>query len=440
MNSFLKKNVQHIIDNALCTGCGACSGICPHKAVTMIYNAAGFLHAQIDQKSCKNCKICLNVCPSNPDDLNNDTNTDIFHGKARSGYIGYATDNKIRKSGQSGGLVTALLCYLLENKVIKGAIVNKFNSYTNKVEAVLAKSKKSIIEGSGSYYIQTPVVETILKNGEFDIAAVVLGCQGESLMKIKQKYNKHLLPLYTFGLFCAGQNSSLMLSDLVKQTNVNNKSIESFRFRDKSAGGWPGNVCIYTKNGNMILNKNRRLSLKQIYESYRCILCFNQMNIYCDIAFGDPWGIYHKNNTEGNTVLVTRTKKGEELIHNAQKDRYIFVEEIPIKTILDGQTVDGRHKTKFFTAMEICNYRGWLFPYKKSMFKRHCYINNKYKNYLSKRLKYTRLFYLENKITKIYKLIILKKLALKSHKIFIIKRIARGIGKLLDIFSKLSDK
>ena len=118
-----------------------------------------------------------------------------------------------------------------------------------------------------------------------DTAAVVLGCQAESILKIRENYPRVKLPLYTIGLVCAGQNSGYMIDDLIEQSKCGKgESVTRFRFKDKSLGKWPGNVGVYTDRRIYKLNKQRRLDLKSIYESYRCILCYDQMNICSDLV------------------------------------------------------------------------------------------------------------------------------------------------------------
>lgn len=406
----MEKNINYITDNALCSACGACAAICQKDAITMSHNASGFLIAVIDEEKCINCGMCKNACPSVPENSISLDNVDMFHGNCIKGYIGYAAEDSIRQRSQSGGIVTALLCYLLEKKKIDGAIVNKFNSDTKRPQAVLANTKQSIIEGCGSYYTQSSVAETALNySKENNIAAVVLGCQAESFMRIKQKYPKVKLPVYTIGLVCAGQNSGYMIDDLIEQSKCGKENkITHFRFRDKFLGNWPGNVGIYTNNKTYVLNKKQRHDLKTIYESYRCILCFNQMNIFSDIVVGDPWGIKRNDIKKGYSIFITRTKKGEELIENAIKDGTIIADDISIQDIIKGQTVDGRHKTKFYTAKDICIKNKWSLPYNPDKVKNGEYLKpntRTYKN-IFVRVSRARNFFIEkdnNKISAIIK-------------------------------------
>ncbi|MFZ5974861.1 MAG: Coenzyme F420 hydrogenase/dehydrogenase, beta subunit C-terminal domain [Bacillota bacterium] len=408
----MRENIGHIPENALCTACGACAGICPKKAITMTHNPAGYLTAVLDKEKCVNCGKCYAVCPSNPQVTLQDEKIDLFHGQCLGAYIGHATDEEIRQKSQSGGIVTALLCYLLEKKAIDGAVVNKFDAATKRPQAVLATSKESIIEGCGSYYAQSAVAETILSHTDKRTAAVVLGCQAESLARIKQKYPDIQLPLYTIGLFCAGQNSGRLIDDLIEQSKYDlREDLVQFRFRDKRVGGWPGNVGIYSNKNVYKLDKSRRLALKPIYEEYRCILCSDQVNVFSDIVVGDPWGISRDDMKKGFSVVIARTEEGKALIEDAARDGAIAVEEIPAEMIMKGQTVDNRHKTKFFTARDICGEKNWMLPYNSACFEDVAYqkADKKTRAGLAKRLDYSRKFYLETDANRIEQMIKHKK-------------------------------
>ena len=161
----MKKNIEKIVEENLCCGCGTCSSTCPQQAITMVRNTAGFLVPEVDHNKCNDCGICLLTCPGNglPEDLTNRYD-DIFRGNNIAAYIGRATDEELWKNGQSGGVVSALLMYLLENKIIDKAVVNSFNPKTNKPIVTYVKDREGLIKSQGSYYSQSAVNEKAINN------------------------------------------------------------------------------------------------------------------------------------------------------------------------------------------------------------------------------------------------------------------------------------
>ena len=415
-------NVSIIVCNALCTGCGACSGVCTRNAVKMVENIAGFVVAEVIENRCNGCGVCLEVCPSNAANLLECSNEDVFHGNYVAGYIGYAKDNELRMKSQSGGIVTALLCYLLKKKLIDGAIVNSFNRDKRRPEAILAKTKNEIIDGCGSYYTQTSVVKKYLDNSNAaNLAAVVLGCHAESLHLLSEKYRGFKPPLYTIGLICAGQHSGLMIDDIIKMADpkVEDDVVQYFRFRDKRVGGWPGDVSIVTNKKSYAISKKKRLFLKPVYESHRCISCFDQMNIYSDLVCGDPWHIEGRQK-EGYTVVIARNEKGRKLLEDAYRDGSIVIEPLSVDAIFRGQTVDSRHKIKFVVTKEAYQKNKWLYPYSSNMFSRGVGVSAKKSDQLSvcRRLIYSRALFFEKNSDKLKGIISRKKLQISLENCF----------------------
>ena len=296
---------------------------------------------------------------------------------------------------------------MLEKGFIDGAIINNFNKKIRRPQSICVNTIEDIRKSSGSFYSQSSVVNTILENQDKKVGAVVLGCQAESLKLIHNKYPKIRLPEYTIGLFCAGQYSGNYIDDLIQSSECNPSEITNFRFRDKNAGGWPGNVKIYTADKEYVLDKSKRFFLKPVYESFRCLLCFDQLNIYSDISVGDPWGIQREDNKAGNSVIIVRTKKGQELLEEASNLGVIAIEPLPVEKIIRGQTVDNRLKTQFFTAMKICKNMGFKLPFNEEKFKHISYNlpTAKKSREIAKRLLFSRKVFLEEDLRKLQELI-----------------------------------
>ena len=47
---------------SMCTGCTACSNICPKKAISMNPDDKGFLYPEVDMSLCVQCGKCKAVC------------------------------------------------------------------------------------------------------------------------------------------------------------------------------------------------------------------------------------------------------------------------------------------------------------------------------------------------------------------------------------------
>lgn len=386
--------IKEISDIGLCTGCGACVGVCPKQAISMKYTYSGFLYASIDNIRCINCKKCTTICPTIMQIDFSYENNNQLEGNYIAAYVGYSNSNEIRNKGQSGGVVTACILYLLKSGLIEGAFINHFDENTQKNETFFATSEDEILNGAGSYYVQSSVCEQINQT-ESKIAIVTLGCQSQAFHLLGNQGRKK--PEYIFGLVCAGQHSKRYY----KQLTGSNK-IQQFRFRDKTIGGWPGDVSFRINNKNYNKDKKIRHKYKEFYESHRCLLCFDQMNIFSDITFGDPWGIKLDDITNGYTVFLTRTKKGDELIKKVIASNYIIAKPISPKDFISGQTVNTRHRNKFLLAKKYYKKRNIFFPYTNilSNYENEIEksITNKFKKNIEKRLTFSLKLYKATRI------------------------------------------
>lgn len=354
------KHIGEVGARALCTACGGCAAVCPVGAVTMQENPAGFMVACVDEAVCIGCGLCRKVCPGIPENMSRIAPRDLLHGVCVEGFVGYAADDAVRLGGQSGGIVTALLCHLLRSGAADAALVAGFDEAARRPKAVLAETEEAVLASAGSYYTQLPILPALREAKGKRIAAVTLGCQNESLT-LMEAAAPQLVPAYRIGLICAGQNSGAMIDDICREAGCD--APIAFRFRDKQAGGWPGAITVTDADGVHELPNRYRHSIKAVYECHRCLLCWDQMNTHADLVCGDPWGIAGKDTPEGHTVIIARTEKGLALLREAEAAGAVVLEKLPITEIMRGQTVGDRHRDKVYAAKAVYEKEGWAYPY-----------------------------------------------------------------------------
>ena len=102
---------------------------------------------------------------------------DILIGNYLNCYVGHATDYDIRYNSASGGLVTALLIFALEEGLIDGALVTRMKKDKPlEPEPFIARTREEIIEARGSKYCPVPAnvaLREILEANEGERFAVV---------------------------------------------------------------------------------------------------------------------------------------------------------------------------------------------------------------------------------------------------------------------------
>ena len=256
----MEKNIQGVIDNGLCSACGSCAGICPVNAIQMEANPAGFLYASINKEKCIGCAKCLRICPSFYENIPYIVPEDWSDGKYLTGYVGYAVSEEIREESQSGGLVSALLTYMLKNGTIDGAVVSDFDISLQKPIPKYVSSEEDIVHAAGSYYSQVPMLNMLWNHQDEKVAVVALGCQSESIHLAVDRL-KMKRPEMILGLVCGWQFSMEMTNDLIRLGGLKEGNLKHFWPRKKKRKGGPGEFSLLIQ---IIMNTGFRGQKEQV--------------------------------------------------------------------------------------------------------------------------------------------------------------------------------
>lgn len=335
------RSVAGVVADGLCMGCGACVAACPTGAISMAVDAKrGVYLPKVDASSCVECAACLSVCPGRQVAFSELTERFVdgekWHrllGRYSACFIGCATDPTIRREGASGGVVGALLGWLLEAGAITGALtVRMRKSLPFVTEAFIARTREDLSEAAGSKYCPSSTCAGIswLREGEASerYAFVGLPCQIHGLRKLlagdRVLDSKIVL---TIGLFCANNNTSLGTEYFLQSRGIAPTRVGSIRYRD---GDWPGRIAITLADGERLSFARattephwtrRALFASAFHYDFqipRCLLCPDQTAELADVAVGDPWLPEIKaSETEGLSLVIARNSRGRRALEDA---------------------------------------------------------------------------------------------------------------------------
>jgi len=341
------KTIEDIPNMGLCTGCGTCAGMCPNSSIEMTRNSNGTYTPILDKEKCNQCGICFNVCPGLFIDIDkynleifNEKPKNFFLGNYKNCYLGHSLDEKIRWNSSSGGLITMLLIFALQEGIISGALVTRMSRKKPlEPEAFIAKTKKEIISASGSKYcpVAANVIIKKIRNERGKFAVVGLPCHIHGVRKaelfdteLKEKIVLHL------GLFCGHTPNFLGNEFLFKRLNILKNDIAKITYRGR---GWPGSMTIELRDGSRMsipfLDYYITLG-SPFFVPMRCMLCSDQSNELADISFGDAWLPDLKNKQIGESIAVSRTEIGEEILQKA-KSKVIKIAKIDCNKVILSQ-------------------------------------------------------------------------------------------------------
>jgi len=382
----MKGNIQRVIDEDLCVGCGTCYSTCPLEAITLTKKDV-FVPSIITEK-CNYCGLCVLTCPGYHVDYklfqserDEKVGYNSYIGKYVNVYLGHATNQHIRFMGSSGGVITALLAYALENGIIDGALVVTLKKMDPVV--FIAKSPKEVQEAMGSKYIPVPLNvglrEILNTDGHF--AVVGLPCHLLGLSRIISVYpvlaKKIVLRL---GLFCGRGFDYHFVNYVLNGLGVSSSRMRKIRFRGY---GWPGKVCVNYVLGSgskelfMDYKELGKYSGGYLFMPKRCFFCPDHTAELADISFGDAWLDRIKRlDSQGTSLIIARTHQGNKILLAATQTGVINVSKSSAKTVLYSQyPALNFHKFSFATRHPVAKILGVKTPlinvetfYKKSIF------------------------------------------------------------------------
>lgn len=291
---------------------------------------------------CVGCGLCERVCSSFALMAFRAPNSIVdLVGGYKSIYVGYAADKFLRWRGSSGGVASALALYVLNEKLVDAVLGVSMSDLV--ATPIWIRSRAGILRMIGSKYVRVPLLKA-MRNISSNInrfAVVGLPCHIRALnllRKIRVDVDEKLN--VSIGLFCSRAINQRGLLALLMRTGV--KRLDEVLNLDFRGRGWPGFLRIVLKSGREIsipfFNYWRPLYSTYFYTPLSCLFCNDVTNEVSDISLGDPWlPRFIRRENVGLSLIVVRTKKGEEIISNAVDKGYLYVEELDVDSLIESQ-------------------------------------------------------------------------------------------------------
>ncbi|MBN1421166.1 MAG: Coenzyme F420 hydrogenase/dehydrogenase, beta subunit C-terminal domain [Planctomycetes bacterium] len=324
--------------DGLCTRCGTCVGLGGGRVV-FEDRAGRYLPRIAENLSDDVVERILSGCSARdvpfPEldraAFGSASRRDPYLGHASLIAIGYALDDDLRARGSSGGIITAILLWLLERGEIQGAVVTGMDPVEPwRPRTFIARTAQEIADAAQSKYVITSVNEILAEMEGFDgdLAYVGLPCHVHAIRKLQRGADPSASRVrYVIGPYCGNTLHASSIRSLLAAHGVRDLGrIESLRFRD---GEWPGNLRIRLRSGETIeMPKFHANYLIPFHIMKRCLVCTDLSNEFTDISGGDAWSPVYEERGKGFSVIIGRSEKGVECLRRMEAEGRIHLAPI----------------------------------------------------------------------------------------------------------------
>lgn len=369
-----KQNIYCVVKGNLCVQCGTCVSICPENCISLERNEKWNYVPKVNEEVCTNCGLCLRVCPGREVDFTSLSSCSNLKGQKGKGghryigdylhtFLGYSTEKEVRENASSGGIVPAILLYLLETKIVDGVLITRARAKDPfNPEVFIATSREEIFGSMQSKYHPVPLNTMLQEINKIDgkFAVVGLPCHIHGIRKYESldKGLKEKIFL-KIGIFCGLNLRFDSLEFFAHKVGENVRNLEKVLYRE---GRWPGEMVLQFRNDkSYTLDKN---IVNHVFTLPRCMLCTDQTNELADISCGDAWlPELLERGDEGWSVIISRSPRGDEILNELREKNKIYLKEASIDKVIDSQSGMLRFKKEnFWIRLKLSKAFGMATP------------------------------------------------------------------------------
>ena len=341
------KSLQDVVEWGLCSGCGACRFACGEEYVSLVDIEKSGIRPQFGSIPRERNEKGLAVCPGirvdgtlETGEGHDATKLDSELGPALEMWKGYARDQEVRYCASSGGVLSALSLYCLEQEnmaFILHSAMDLERPWLNRT--VKSRTREEVLKRAGSRYAPSSPCDGLGAIEGSDRACVFVGkpCDTAAVRLLRRQrpeLDRKLGLVLSF--FCAGTPSTRGTLDLIEEIEVPRETVSSVRYRGE---GWPGRFTVKTENGKKAISLSYEESWERLsrYRPLRCHLCPDGFGQVADISCGDAWDDFNNNGNPGRSIVIVRTQRGREILHRAAAAGYVELVSCTADNVLAAQ-------------------------------------------------------------------------------------------------------
>lgn len=344
--------LDRVLDDHMCAGCGACAYI--DERVRMVdFPAIGSRPVGVRALPIAVKDQILTACPgagvrSPAADAPAPSDRDeLLTGPAHGIWEGWASDDALRRAASSGGAVTALAAYCIEQlgmRLVVHTGMDLVEPWRNRT--LLSGDREHLVANSGSRYAPSSPVEALRSIEEADGPCVFIGkpCDVAAVAELRRtrpRLDRNLGLVLSF--FCAGTPASTASLNLAGTLGFADPgAIESVKYR---GDGWPGRFRVRDRSGReaSLSYEESWGALARRHRQLRCQLCPDGLGELADVTGGDAW---HRRGegSDGISLILARTERGRRMVEAAVEAGYLTVTPSDAHRVVEAQGLVRRRK------------------------------------------------------------------------------------------------
>ncbi|MBE7002735.1 MAG: hypothetical protein E7425_00415 [Ruminococcaceae bacterium] len=355
---------SQVIQKGLCTGCGACQGLCSYWGSN---RGRTFCYYDCERSDGR----CQRFCPRMPTDLDALTRKAFPDetvlpelGPFRALYLARAADPVIRGGAQHGGVVTALTELALHEGFIDGAVLTRAQD-TLDPRGVVVTDPAEVRACSGSSFQIPPTLaalnQALREDKLHSLGVVGTPCKTLAVCKMRcdplPENDNHAGNIkLVIGLFCGWGLDWDGMEALTQRSAPSGAS-----HVDIPPSKYHAIEFLLRGEAQDIVSVNLDEVLPLVRPA--CRACADMTAEFADLSVGgarsaDGW----ETDKKWNQVIV-RSKTGEELLELARSRGVLEFKDVP-DTALDKLKAAsmGKKRTAVRTLHELCGGLGYLAP------------------------------------------------------------------------------
>ena len=340
--------VTELLEECMCTGCGACVSSCPCDALSLEPDEHGFYRSRLAYDVCVNCGKCSMVCPALklPALKMNMENPEC--------YAFIASDPKVLEQSSSGGIFPLLAgeAFLRNGQVVGAKWREDFS-----VEHVMISKKADLSQLQKSKYLQSYMGNIFYKiKAQLDKGSFVLfsGCPCQAA-GLRAYLGDDYENLVIIDLLCSNAPSAKFFQKYVKDEFP--EGIKKYGFRHKEQGRKADclTVTVTESDGTKIVRRGEKQdSYQRVYHNHtmcppHCETCkYQSLPRFGDITIGDFWGISNHikdlNVSKGVSVVLCNNEKGKQFFEQIPEIEIGFKKKVPLNWLgSNGYVLNDSH-------------------------------------------------------------------------------------------------